>query len=47
MGTFLRTQRDLEFIKLTHIMETKGILFFGECENTLDFYVIICETSFL
>jgi len=47
MGTFLRTRRDLEFTKLVHVMETKGILFFVECESTLDFYVIICEASFL
>jgi hypothetical protein len=47
MGTFLRTRGDLEFIKLTHIMETIGIYFFVECENTVDFYVVICETSFL
>jgi hypothetical protein len=48
MGTFLRTRGDLEFTKLTHIMETNGIFFLVECENTLDFYVfyvkqVVCE----
>jgi hypothetical protein len=28
-------------------METKGIFFFVDCENTLDFYVIICQASSL